>query len=328
MHKPLIIGIATVDAIAQTICRFPSPGGLQQFDNLTLTTGGCAVNTAMALARLGVGADVIARVGCDPHGQFVLAELARQGVATGGVACDGELGTSFSFVAVHPGGERSFLHTAGANAHIEAGDIPDSALEDRPAVLLTGVMVMDRLDGEPAAEVLRRAHAAGAITIMDTVFVEEVSLDEWRRRVLPALPAVSYFVPSLAEARAITGCREPHEAARALRDAGASRVAIKLGEKGVLCVDERGCEELLASRPVEVVVDATGAGDCWCAGFIAGLLGGETFVQAAALGNAVAGISVTGAGATAAVPSIGRVRQIMGEADRRGSGRTRQPSDE
>lgn len=311
MRKPLIIGIATVDAVARTVERFPAPGGLVTFDQLTIATGGCAVNTALALARLGVRADVVTRVGRDPNGDFVVAELERHGVAGAGVVCDAECGTSYSFVAVLASGERSFLHTTGANARIEAGDVPDSALERRPLVFVAGVMVMDALDGEPAADILRRARAHGAVTMMDTVFVESAPREEWLRRVGPALPHLDYFVPSLPEARAISGRDDPLLAARFFRDAGVRRVVVKLGEHGALCLDEHGRDTPVRPLPVPRVVDATGAGDCWCAGFIAGLLGGEAFVEAARLGNAVAALGITGAGATGAVPPLAHVRAFM-----------------
>ncbi|HZW10402.1 MAG TPA: carbohydrate kinase family protein [Phycisphaerales bacterium] len=312
--KPLIIGIATVDAVARTVEAFPAPGGLRFFDELTVAAGGCAVNTAMALARLGIGSDVVTRVGRDPHGDFVVGELERLGVDSAGVVRDEERGTSFSFVAVLGSGERSFLHTAGANSRIDAADVAGAALGGRPLVFIAGVMLMDRLDGEPAAGILARARESGAITMMDTVFVEGVPRAEWVRRVRPVLGQLDYFVPSLPEALAITGEDEPGEAARLLRRAGVRRVVVKLGERGSLCLDEDGRETHVAPFRVQRVVDATGAGDCWCAGFIAGLLAGEPFVRAARLGNAVAALGITGAGATGAVPALAEVQTFMDRA--------------
>ena len=308
---PLIIGIATVDAVARTIERFPAPGGLQIFDELTTATGGCAVNTALALARLGVGADIITRVGKDPNGDFVLAELARHGVATDRVVRDPERATSFSFVAVHPGGERSFLHTTGANARLVPGDVPDEALAGRPIVFVTGAMVMDRLDGAPTASLLARARAAGARTMLDTVFVEGLSTRAWRDRIEPSLPHLDDFVPSLPEALAISGEAEALGAAEYFRREGVRRVAIKLGDRGALCLDEDGRSTLVPACRVERVVHATRAGDCWGAGLSAGILAGDALPAAAALGNAVAAIAITGPGATGAVPSLEEARAFL-----------------
>src|SRR4051812_33878982 len=106
MHDILIIGIATVDAIARPIDTTPSPGGLRFFDDLTLTTGGCAINCSIALSKLGFACDVIARVGRDMLGDFVVAELSRSSISTDGIARDPQRSTSFTFVAVGSDGRQ------------------------------------------------------------------------------------------------------------------------------------------------------------------------------------------------------------------------------
>lgn len=312
--KPLIIGIATVDAVARTIRHFPAPGGLQTFDDLTLATGGCAVNTTIALARLGIAADVVTRVGSDANGQFVVNELARHGIETGMVARDPGLATSFSFVAVHPGGERSFLHTPGSNAGLGPADVPEGALAGRPIVFVTGAMVMQRLDGAPTASLLAKARAAGARTMLDTVFVEGLSTRDWRDRVGPAFPHLDDFVPSLPEALAISGRADALGAAEFFQREGVRRVSIKLGDRGALCLDEGARATHVPACRVDRVVDATGAGDCWCAGLIAGFLAGDALSSAAAVGNAVAAMAITGAGATGAVPSLREARAFLARA--------------
>src|SRR5206468_4005778 len=131
MHDILIIGIATVDAIARPINDSPAPGGLRLFDELTLTTGGCAINCSIALAKLGFPCDVVARVGRDMLGDFVVAELGRHGIAADGIARDANRSTAFTFVAVGSDGQQRFFHTPGANASICREDVSASALEGR-----------------------------------------------------------------------------------------------------------------------------------------------------------------------------------------------------
>ncbi len=307
----LVVGIAVVDAIARPVDAFPAPGGLRFFDELTFTTGGCAINCSIALARLGIAADVVARVGRDPLGDFVVAELARSGVATGQIIRDPARPTSFSFVAVPRGGERSFLHTTGANSTLRASDVTAALLAGKHLCFVTGVMLMDALDGEPTAALLAAARAAGARTVMDTVYVEGLPVENWRDRVAPALPHLDYFVPSEPEARAITGTADMAQAAALFRRWGARNVVIKLGERGVLCLDEAGLRTLVPAFAVERVVDATGAGDCWAAGLLAGLEQGRTLVEAARLGNAVAAISVQAAGATTGILGMEQVRSLL-----------------
>ena len=316
MRGILIAGIAVVDAIAQYVDDFPSPGGLRFFERLTLTTGGCAVNCAIALAKLAGGGaecacDVVCRVGNDVLGDFVVAELARHGVPSDGVVRDAKASTSFSFAAIGSSGERRFLHTTGANARLSRADVPPEQLAGRRFMFVAGAMVMDALDGAPTAALLADARQAGAATLLDTVFVEPAAQAEWRRRIGPALPQVDYFVPSLPEARAITGESDPSRMARALQAGGARNVVIKLGDRGALCREAGGRETLVPTFRVQRVLDATGAGDCWCAGFLLGLRDGLPMQEAARLGNAVAAFCIQSPGATTGVPTLAEVRAYM-----------------
>lgn len=323
MRSILIIGIATVDALGRPVDEFPGPGGLRFFDELTLATGGCAVNCAIALARLGVSCRLVTRVGGDILGDFVVAELARNGVATDGVIRDPSVNTSFSFAAVRSDGERAFLHTTGANARIRPADLPADAFlasptaggdahpthsggdpRSTPLLFVAGSMVMDALDGPPTGQLLAAAQAAGATTLLDTVYVETAPQAEWERRIGPALPHLDYFLPSLPEARALSGLTDPAEIARQFRSRGTRNVIIKLGAEGVYCLSAAGGEVRISAEPVARVVDATGAGDCWSAGFVAGLAAGLSLERALRAGNAVAACGIRAIGATSGVRPI------------------------
>ena len=320
MNDILIVGIATVDAIARPVDEFPKPGGLRFFEHLTISTGGCAINCSVALARLGVSCDVIVRLGSDMLGDFVVAELARHGVPTDAVVRDGNTSTAFTFAAVASGGERCFFHTMGADARLCRVDVPPERLRGRKLVFVAGTMVMDALDGEPTAELLADARAAGAATLLDTVYVESTPAAEWDRRVVPALAHVDYFIPSYAEARAISGRDDLLEITRDFQARGARNVVIKLGKRGAFCRDEQGQEQLVPAYRVDPVVDTTGAGDCWSAGFLVGLRQGLPVDQAALLGNAVAAHGIQAAGAAAGVRPLVEIQAFM-DANRAGSAR-------
>jgi sugar/nucleoside kinase (ribokinase family) len=307
----LVVGIATVDAIARPVREFPGPGGLQFFDQLTLTTGGCAVNVAIALAKLGVRCDLVTRIGADVLGELVLDELRKHGVPTDGVLRDAAQSTPFTFVAVGADGERRFLHTVGTNARICRGDVTADALAGRRFVHVAGTMLMDAMDGEPTADLLAAARATGATTLLDTVFVESATADAWRRRIGPALPHLDYFVPSFPEIRMLSGFDHPTAMARACQAAGARTVVIKHGAEGALLFESEGAETRVPPVPVERVVDATGAGDCWCAGFLAGLRDGLPSVDAARIGNVIAAQSIGAAGATTGVRAIDDFRAFL-----------------
>ena len=150
--------------------------------------------------------------------------------------------------------------------------------------------------------------------MLDTVYVESATSEDWRRRVGPALSQLDYFIPSYAEARALTGRDDPAAIARALRSDGARNVVIKLGGRGVLCRSADGSEALVPAFKVDEVVDTTGAGDCWSAGFLIGLQSGLPIDQAARLGNAVAAHGIQAPGAATGVKSLATVREFMQQA--------------
>jgi sugar/nucleoside kinase (ribokinase family) len=306
----LVCGISVVDAIARPIDKYPTPGGLRLFDSLRWSTGGCAVNCSIALARLGHPPRLVTRVGADILGDFMKSELDRNGIDTAHVVRDPQKSTSFSFVGVPTGGERSFIHIKGANDSLAESDVPDALLRGVRFVFLAGTMLMDSLDAEPAARLLARAKAAGATTLLDTVYVEGLDRQEWMRRVGPALSEVDYFIPSEAEARAIADTSDLSAAASDFRNRGARQVVIKCGSRGVLCVDSAGSETLVPAIDVERVVDATGAGDCWSAGFIAALSRRYSVAHAARIGNAVAALSVQAPGATAGLEDPAAIASV------------------
>ncbi len=157
---------------------------------------------------------------------------------------------------------------------------------------------MEELDGEPAAGLLTEAKARGLATSLDTVFD---ATGRWER-VLPCLPHADLFAPSLTEARAISGEREPARAAAWLRERGAGEVALKMGAEGCYASGE-GFEGMVAPLPVEAV-DGTGAGDAFVAGLLYGTLAGWPFERSVRLANAAGALATTAVGATEGVRGL------------------------
>jgi sugar/nucleoside kinase (ribokinase family) len=132
----------------------------------------------------------------------------------------------------------------------------------------------------------------------------------------PCLPHLDYFVPSLAEARALTGLDEPEEVARALLDHGVGTVGLKMGADGCLVMTCAGDSLRMPAFEVQAV-DATGAGDAFAAGFIAGVWKEWSLEKTARLANAVGALCVTGVGATGGVRSLPETLTFMESAKAR-----------
>jgi len=312
-----VVGICTVDAVARCIDEYPPPGGLRIFDSLKLTTGGNAVNGSIALAKMGFAVSVVTKIGEDQHGQFVLDELDRHGVDTSGVIRSADTHTPFSFVCVHSDGQRSFLHTVGTNGTLRREEIDRAHVCRADLCLVTGTMLMPHFDGPPTARLLADARDAGAITLLDTSLTDAASAAAWQTALEPCLPYLDFFVPSRMEAAAFTGHDEPSRAAEVILAGGCRHAVIKLDTEGVYYRTAGGREGTIPAYRVTHVVDTTGAGDCWCAGLLAGLAQDFPLEDSLRLGNAVAAHCIQHAGASSGIPPLAEIRQFQSRADRR-----------
>ncbi len=311
-HDIVNIGICTVDAIARPIDEAPPPGGLRTFDSLTMTTGGNAMNCGIALAKMGVGCDVVIKVGNDPLGEFVISEATQYGLGTEAVVHDAEgTTTPFTFVCVQRDGQRSFYHICGTNGTLRNDEIDMAYVKEHRYCFVTGTMVMPTFDGEQTAAVLAEAKQAGVVTLLDTVYTDAASQGEWRRIIEPCLPHLDYFIPSQPEAAAITGLIEPEAMARWLQDHGCTAAVIKMDADGAFCREPDGTETCVPAYQVDQVVDTTGAGDCWSAGFLAGLREGLSVPDAAALGNATAAHGIMAPGASTGIVPLDQIKTFQ-----------------
>ncbi|MBM4034434.1 MAG: sugar kinase [Planctomycetes bacterium] len=301
------LGILVADAFGSPIDEVPPPNSLRLFDHMELHIGGCAANAAIAMAKLGLKASVVGKVGRDVFGSFVTDTLRGHGIDPGGVVVDPAASTSFTFVIVGSDGQRRFLHTMGANATLCERDIDLDIVKRAKILHVAGTMVMPTLDGEQTAHVLQAARAAGVTTCMDTVFNNRVA--DYSPVIGPCLPHLDMFLPSIEEAERVAGTSDPKEIVRRLHGRGVGVVAVKLGPKGSY-VFGNGEEAYVPSYRVKCV-DTSGAGDCWVAGFLCGRLRGWSLVESARFGNAVAAHCVQAFGCTAGVRGFDATRAFQ-----------------
>ncbi|MGB9857539.1 MAG: carbohydrate kinase family protein [Dictyoglomaceae bacterium] len=304
----LCVGIAVADVLGKPIDFLPEKGRLLLIDEITLNTGGCAVNTGIALAKLGAKVGVIARVGKDGFGDFIISQLKYYGIDTQGIVRDEELKTSATIVAISSSGERSFWHYLGANSKLSLEDIPNDLLKSAKILHIAGTNVLPSLDGKPTAVLLEKAKNFGLVTSLDTVWDAK---GNWLKNLEGVFPCLDYFLPSFEEAKAMTRKDDPSEIARFFLEEGVKVVALKMGEKGSYVTDGKE-EYFLSAFPVEVK-DTTGAGDAYVAGFLKGVLLGWDIKRCGLLGNAVGAFCVKEIGASAGIPDWKTVLEFLRE---------------
>jgi sugar/nucleoside kinase (ribokinase family) len=299
------IGILVADVIARPVQELPR-GRLALVEEVSLRAGGCAVNTASALVRLGVRAAVVGRVGEDALGDFLLGVLDERGVDRAGVERDPAVPTSATVVLVDEGGERTFLHLPGANGRLRPEDLEKDAAFAGRALHVGGALVLPGLDGRPTAALLAEAQQRGLLTSLDTVWDPT---GHWER-VYPSLPHLDVFAPSLAEGEAISGERGPAAVAAWLREHGVGTVAVKLGAHGCYASgpDFEGSVEAVSVASV----DGTGSGDAFVAGLLYGRLAGWPLERAVRLANAVGALATTAVGAVEGLRSLDETVALAG----------------
>lgn len=300
------MGIVIADCVACPVTRLPLPGQLELVDEIALFVGGSAANTAVALAKLGQKVGVVGRIGQDGFGKFLQGALTDAGCDTRFLRPD-SAPTSATLVNVDAAGERSFLHSMGANANLTPADVPLERLaaEGARALHVAGYFVLPGLEpGLPG--LLERASRLGLLTSIDNVWDASGC---WER-IHGCLPLTDVFCPSLQEARQITRREAPGEVLSALLDLGVRRVvALKMGQHGALIGSPDGTRLHLHGLNVRAV-DGTGAGDAFIGGFLAGLLTGETLEGAGRLGNAAGALCVGATGAAAGLRDLDTTRAL------------------
>jgi sugar/nucleoside kinase (ribokinase family) len=304
MIQAISVGIVVADCVARPVTRQPQLGRLELVDNIGLFAGGSAASTGYGMARFGIPTAVIGRVGNDGFADFLLGEATRHGADASGMIRDASSATSATLVTVDPDGERTFLHAIGANAKLTAEDVPLEALKAKGAKLihLAGFFALPSLegtDGSPAATLLARASSLGFITSLDCVWD---ATGRWSQLIGKVLAQTDIFCPSIHEARAIVGLPDsatPLEIAQGLLDLGVRRVvALKMGELGSFILTSSGEQYLVPIIPT-TVLDGTGSGDAFIAGFLTAHLRGFSWLECGQFGNIAGAMCVRGVGAMA-----------------------------
>ena len=278
-------------------------------DRMSLEIGGSASITAVAAARLGLRVALVAAVGRDAAGAFMLDSLTREGVDVGAVVVRDGLATGMT-VALSRGGDRAILTALGAMDSLTAADIPASMFTRARHVHVSSYFLLADSLGPGLADVFAAARAAGATTSLDTNWDPA---GRWRdERLSAAIAQAGLLLPNEAEALALSGTSSVASAAAALVALG-PRVVVKLGGRGAL-VAAGPAEPHLVSLPPATPVDTTGAGDCFNAGLIAGLLHGLPLPRAAALGCAAGALSTGAPGGTAGAPDLLKATDLAAHA--------------
>ena len=302
----LCIGQIVADVLVKPMQTLDFTLDTQLVDTIQVLPGGDCMNTAVALRMLDNTVGICGKIGYDSMGDMLRNAIFRHGIDAKGLRASSEAATASCLVAIRTDGARAFFYHGGANMTLEASDVSPDWIAECRAVHIGGAYALSGFDGCGAAEVLRLAKEKGKTTSMDVTW--DVN-GRWLDTIRPCLPHLDFFMPSINEARHITGRDNPRDAARFLLAEGVQTAVIKLGAEGCLVMNA-GEEFICPAFPVDAA-DTTGAGDCFVAGFLTGLLRGWPLRECARFACAAAALCVTQIGATSGVRSFSEAMSFL-----------------
>lgn len=302
------IGRSSVDLYGQQI-----GGRLEDMASFSKAVGGCPTNIAIGTARLGLKSAVITRVGDEQMGRFILEQLRREGVETGGVVVDPKRLTSLVILGVRD--EKTFplifYRTDCADAALDEGEIDEAFIASARAVVVTGTHFAIANAAKAQRKAIRLARKHGRKVVFDVDYRpnlwglaghaagEEryIRSDTVTQHLQAILPDCDLIVGTEEELHAAGGSEDTLAAIRAIRALSKATIVCKRGPMG--CVVFPGAipdsiEDGIKGPgfPVEVY-NVLGAGDAFMSGFLRGYLRDEPIETCCTWANACGAFAVS-----------------------------------
>ena len=274
--------------------------------------GGDTSNAIIAAARQGASCGYITRLGDDAFGAMFLALWRAEGVDASAVGIDAHAPTAVYFVTHGATGHVfSYMRAGSAASRMQPDHLPEVLLRSARFLHISGI---SQAISANCADTVRRAVAIAKDAGVKISYDPNLRLRLWpiadaRREIAATAAHADYFLPSLEDARTLSGSTTVDAILDWAHGLGARAVLLKLGGDGVVASDGLRREHS-AGHKVDVV-DATGAGDCFDGSLLARLAAGDNLWEAARYANAAAALATCGFGAVAPLPHAHAVRAFM-----------------
>ena len=306
----LVLGDANPDLILVGDVE-PAFGQVERLvEQARLTVGGSAALVATGAARLGLRVGFCGIVGDDVFGRSMRDELAERGVDVSGLVLDRDRPTGVT-VVLSRGDDRAILTHRGTIGDLERHRIDPALLERAGHVHVGSYFLQPRLTPDLPA-LFGAIRARGGTTSVDPNWDPS---DRWDGGLRDLLPHTDVFLPNATEASRIAGV-EPTDAAVTALAEHVRLVVVKAGADGAVAVE--GDRIIRAAAPSVDVVDATGSGDAFDAGFLASWLVGDPLERSLAIANACGALSTRALGGVDAQPTMAEAAALADASHRTG----------
>jgi len=306
------VGAALVDMVAM-VERFPQTDDEVYVPELRIGSGGSAANFAVACSRLGLRTGFIGKIGEDFLGDQLIRDFEREGVDIQGVVRTDKIHTGMVYIPVDPDGNRRMFAFSGAANILTPKDLESSYISSTRLLYVASLKNIPVL--ESAAEHAKRKSIL--VSLNPGALIAEQGFEKTRK----LLSTTDIYISSMNEVERLLDVREPKEAIEKLLQLGITKVAITLGSKGCIVADNRE-QHSVPNFKVEVV-DTTGAGDAFTAGFISGLLRNLSLEECGRIGNASAALCITEVGARNGLPTLDQLMSFLKKNLHKGAGNER-----
>ena len=303
--KVVTLGVHVLDVLVRPVEAIPEGQGATLVEDIRMTAAGTAGGTALTLAKLGALVSSAGAIGSDPTGDMLVQLLGAAGIDTRFLVRRTDTPTSASVLPIRPNGDRPSLHLLGANITYGPDDVPWDALAEADHLHLGGP---ELIGADTATRILSYAKEHGVITSVDLLAPGALGSFE---QIESLLPFVDHMLPNEDQVLGFTGEDDLVRGAQKLLAAGAGLVAVTRGGDGALLVTPEGTEKVPAFA-IDVV-DTTGCGDAFSAGYLRGLSLGRDLRDAARLGCAAAAMVAQGLGSDAGNYDLAAVERLAGQ---------------
>ena len=306
-------GAALVDMVAK-VERHPLDDDEVFVSDLTLLSGGAAANTAYACAKIGLASAFLGKLGeNDVFGRKIIEDFNEVKVNTALIKYSKKYGTGSAFVALNKKGDRRIYAHSGAANYLSKEDILEQELKATKVIFLSSLKNL-----EPFIEAATIGRKNNIPVILNPGML---IIDQGLESITKLLEKIDIFILSQREFTTLLNITKELdekiivEKAKSLLECGIKVLVITMGEKGAFLLTDKE-SELISSAKVNQVIDTTGAGDAFSAGFIYGYVKNlsyafEDLKQNVKIGNLVAGKCIQKLGARNGIPTSEQLKQIL-----------------
>ena len=302
----LVLGDVNPDLVLRGGDVEPAFGQAERVvDEARLTLGGSGAILACGAARLGMRVAIAGVVGDDLFGSFVRQELNERGVNTRGIAVDPHRPTGITVVFSTPD-DRAMLTATGTIGDLRGSLVDPDLLRSSTHVHVSSYFLQRALAPD-LPDLFSEAHDLGLTTSVDQNWDPS---GEWDGGLMDLLTQVDVFLPNEMEAMRLARISDLDQAVERL-GARAGLVVVKAGGRGAIAA---GSGQVLRQPAIAGdVVDTTGAGDSFDAGFLSAFVRGAPLEEALALANACGGLSARTSGGTDGQPTMDEALATIAE---------------